>query len=373
MVKESGKRIGLSYWGFCQKFEDCNLAETPDGVRFARPILLEALHERGHRVLAMQEQREAKPHPKMSYRHSDSFRNPRWTDAKGQRVNAEQAYSSYFPDIDVLFVEWRWPTYKNSGPDHTEPDWDRQVALLDYYCGKVPVVAWDSDYKITPEDEERWPQMIVADPALKPRRLTRDRLYLPFFTDWRQFFGGACDYSYNYTYIGNNYERDNYVSAYYGQTSRILREHGINTALYGNWLNESPERKPPSHIIQAYPSISFCGRIGFQQSMQALHKSICTTHLQKKVYFDHGFVTARFFENLACGTPALVPKEFAVPEILGKEWIVSDAKDVVLKVKAIANMDQAQRNEIVAQQAKAFKSTSDFSVKFTVDTLESFL
>lgn len=369
----SGKRIGISYWGFCQIFEDCNLAETPDGVRFARPILTEALHARGHRVLAMQRQREDKPHPQMSFRHSDSFRNPSWTDAEGNRVDAEKPYSEYFPDIDLLFVEWRWETYKNKGDNPSEPDWKRQCELLDFYCGKIPVIAWDSDYKIRPEDEERWPEMIVADPAMKRRRLTRDRIYLPFFTDWRQLFGGSCDYSYNYTYIGNNYERDQYVSKYYGASARVLREHGINTAFYGNWLNRSPERKSPDHIIKTHPSISFCGRVGFKQSMEALHKSICTAHLQKQIYFDHGFVTARFFENLACGTPALVPEEFAVPEILGKKWIVTDAKDIVRHVRMISQLDADSRNEIVAKQAQAFKNTSDFSVNFTVGTFESYL
>ena len=105
-------KIGISYWGFCEKLENCNTANTPDGHRYGRPILVDDLNRRGHTVYALQKKRELSPYPGLLYAHD------------------------WFPDLDILFVEWRWSTYKNSGPDKFEPDLDRQIELLEYYYGK---------------------------------------------------------------------------------------------------------------------------------------------------------------------------------------------------------------------------------------------
>ena len=76
-------KIGISYWGFCEKLGNCNTANTPDGHRYGRPILVDDLNQRGHTVYALQEKRELFAYPNLLY-----------------------AYDR-FPDLDVLFVEWR--------------------------------------------------------------------------------------------------------------------------------------------------------------------------------------------------------------------------------------------------------------------------
>ena len=155
-------KIGISYWGYCEKFEDCKVAETPDGHRYGRPILVDELIKRGHEVIALQPRREGNPYPGLTY-------------------------SLDYPDLDALFVEWRWPTYKNSGSNKFEPDLDRQEQLLKHYHGQVPVIAWDTDLKITADDEIRWPNMIIADPSLEPVHLTRKRERLTFWTDFKEY------------------------------------------------------------------------------------------------------------------------------------------------------------------------------------------
>lgn len=344
-------KLGLSYWGFCEKFDDCNVAETPDGVRFNRPMLVDEFNRRGHSVHAMQKQRESSPYSGLIYCNDVSF-----------------------PELDVLFVEWRWPTWKNFGPEHTEPDWDRQVAILDKYCGEIPVVVWDADFKIRPEDEKRWPEMIIADPALKPRVLTRNRVVLPFYSDWRMLFGNdPIEYSYNYTYVGNNYERDAYFAKYYALPATALRDRGVQTAVWGNWLNKSPERDDPSSILTKYARIAFQGRVGFKDSMMAVRKAICVTHIQKECYFTQGLITPRFHETLACGTPALVPEECFIPDILGKQWCVKSARDVVKRVMLIQQLPSTSRDELVAEQLYEFRKHMPYDVTTTVDFFESLL
>ena len=154
-------KLGISYWGFCESFESSREAKTPDGHRYGRPIMVDSLLSRGHEVYALQQRREQAPYGAMKY-------------------------DSGFPELDVLFIEWRWKTYKNSGPNKFESDLDRQNELLSHYHGKIPIVIWDCDYKLTAEDELAWPQAIVADPAFEPRLLTRKRERLMFWTDWKK-------------------------------------------------------------------------------------------------------------------------------------------------------------------------------------------
>jgi len=366
-------RVGLSYWGFCEKFDECNVADTPDGVRFNRPMLVDEFVARGHRVLAMQPQREAKLYGGLARTGQQLNVDIVW-DIDGRSHASYEDFAQYFPEIDLLFVEWRWPTWKNFGSGHVEPDWDRQVAMLDKYCGKIPVVVWDADFKIRPEDERRWPEMIIADPALDPRVLTRDRVVLPFYSNWHMLFDEQpIEYSYNYVYVGNNYERDAYFMKYYSNPADELRSAGIQTAVWGNWLNRSPERADPSVAIQNYPSVAFQGRVGFKDSMIAVRNAICVTHIQKESYFKQGLITPRFHEALACGTPALVPDECYIPDILGKRWCVHTASDVVKAVQLIAGLSSASRKELLDEQLYEFKKHMPYDVTTTVDFFESLI
>jgi len=339
-------KIGISYWGFLEKFEDCLISNTPDGHRYGRPILVDKLFAEGHEVVALQRRRESKPYT-------------------GVRYNDDG-----FPDIDVLLVEWRWPTYKNSGENPTEPDLERQNELLSRYHGKIPVVIWDCDHKITAEDELKWPQAIIADPSVETKFITRDRARLMFWTDWKPLIRTQRP-GYEYGYIGNNYERDEQFDKYYGQVSRYLRSSGIQTTVHGNWLQRSPEREDPGILISRYQSISFGQRLNFKESMERLNSFIATTHISKPDYSRLGFVSPRFLENLAVGTPALVPRELLHHNFLGKEWAVDDPGDLIRKVLQISKMSSEQRCDLVSEQTHEMKKIGMFDVSEVVSFLTS--
>jgi hypothetical protein len=338
-------RIGISYWGFCEPLGTLGEAKTPDGHRYGRPVFMDAAHTAGHRVYSLQSRREAVPYNNVEYDEG-------------------------FPDIDVLFVEWRWPTYKNSGDKKVEPDLGRQNALLNHYHGKIPVVIWDCDYKVTPEDEEKWPLAIIADPAFDPRNLTRKRERLMFWSDWKSIFNPA-ETSFEYGYVGNNYERPEAFKRFYSSPASELRNIGIQTSIYGNWLEKSPERESPSILIATCPNVAFGTRLNFFESMKRLNSFICTTHITKPEYARRGFVSPRYLENVAVGTPSLVPSEFLMSNLLGQDWIVTTSKHVVELVSHISNLSYQDRVSLVEEQRKNLQNKNVFSVNNVISFLES--
>lgn len=342
-------RVAFSYWGFLESPESSCIVETPDGMRGERYLVVDELLRRGHEVVCVQKRREKNPYPGVIYQ------------------------SDVIPDVDVAFFEWRWQIgHKNVGPSAQENDWTRQVELLDAYQRRgVPMIAQDSDHKLTLEDEHRWPALVIGEPSLDPIFNSRFRIKMPWCTDWRKYHNSA-EYSYNYTYLGNNYERDNMFSKYFGQPAEVLRRRGIQTMIYGNWLNKSPERPDPSTTLRRWPFTSFGGRLSYKDGMEALSKSICTTHIAKESYAECGFITTRTFEAIQCSLPALIPSEHRhlLPLGLGK-FVVSSPEDVVKCVDRIQKMDMQSRIDIVSRQREELMKLEDFSPAHKVDLIEA--
>ena len=262
------------------------------------------------------------------------------------------------------------PTYKKSGEGKFETDLDRQIELLDYYHGKIPIVAWDTDLKMTPEDEKRWPMMIIADPTLEPKSFTRKRVRLTFWSNFKPILP-ASEGTYEFGYIGNNYERDEMFQKYYSTPSKWLRRRGVQTTVHGNWLQKSPERISPDKLIMSHPHIAFGKRVSFFESMQLLNSMIATVHITKTRYAKQGFVSPRYLENIALNTPALVPGEFLVPNLLGKNWCVSDSLHVIDKVVKLRHFRHPERELIVEEQKDNLLKVHDFRVSYVSEFLES--
>lgn len=339
-------KVGFSYWGFCEDNKTSTVSKTPDGHRYGRPIFVTELQKRGHQVIALQEKRE--------FNESLCDSN----DYKG------------FPEIDILFVEWRWPTWKNSGDDPIESDYKRQTELINHYHGNIPVVLWDTDSKMTAEDELKWPKAIIADHALLDYQITRKREKIMFWSDWKDIFVDLPK-TFQHGYVGNNYERDLQFAKYYDASAKHLRSIGVQTKVHGNWLEVSPERESPANVIKKYEHIAFCDRLSFYESMRKLNSFMCTTHITKDKYAKYAYVTARYLESIACNTVGLVPEEFAESSILGKQFVVSSASDVVEKVTQLSKLSEQQLSEIVCEQKFALQKRSIFSVDYVVKYLES--
>lgn len=350
-------RVGFSFYGFLERPEHSTVVETPDGLRSERYLMVDELLRRGHDVLQLQTRREQRLYrcglPEFDHLFVDDS-----CDVPGQ-----------FPDVSLLFVEWRWrivgkPTV----------DWDRQAELLDYYMRVgTPVVVLDTDLKITEADERRWPGMIVCDPCLRPKQLTRPRVHMPFCSDFSRVHR-AREGAVHYRYVGNNYERDDQFRRYYSQPARALRESaGVQTTVHGNWLTPSPERMHPRGVLQAHPDMAFLPRLAFKDVHAALNNSVAVCHITKPEYAQHGNVTMRYFEALSAGVPALVPAECVPLRQVGDACglLVNTHDDVVRKVRNLADMSAYDREQLVLAQERELRLLADFTPTHRVDMIEA--
>lgn len=330
-------KIGFSFWGFLAPFEQNSYVNTPDGTRGDRIDFVDELLKAGHQVIRLQRQREESLYP-------------------GTVVDSEG-----FPDVDVVYCEWRWPTWKNSGDSPSEPDYQRQTQILDYYHKRgTPIIIHDGDLKMKSEDELRWPNAVLSDPCVIPKLLTRKRLSIPWCNNMVRLHE-ANEGSYNYMYVGNNYERDVQFSTYYGTPSSALRKKGIQTVVHGNWLQKSPERKDPSHAIVNNPYISFGSRLSYKDIFPVLNSAIAVSHITKDEYMPCGNITVRFYESIISEVPSLVPNEYihARPMGLDGELIIRNSDDVVKKVEWLFGLSKKDRRQLVDAQEKALRTVVD--------------
>lgn len=356
------KNVGISYWGLCYQFYDHKFSslQTPDGHRYGRPLMISSLLNAGANVISLQREREP------FTIGIDKFQTPLG------KLNHDDG----FPELDVLFLEWRWKTYKNDRTHPSfnkalyEPDYDRQVQLIEHYKTRCPIIAWDTDHKITADDELRWPELLIADPALLPRPLTRQRARLPFWSDWNSLISVSSPLPI-YGLVGNNYERDEQFKKYYFDVQNTVRSKGVQVSMYGNWLQNSPERQSPQSLISDNPYVSFGHRMNFYDSMHVMNTFICTTHVSKQSYYETGFISPRYFEAVAVGCPALMPEEMAAGPAgpLFDEYIVKSSTDVFLAIKKLNCLSMNDRKGIVDRQKELLKSTGWFSVDRAVQAV----
>ena len=353
--KEIGDRmrIGYSFWGYLTPFEENTIIATPDGERGNRVDFVEEMLKRGHHVTRLQAQRDEKPYKSVAL-HADGG----------------------FPDVDVAYFEWRWPTWKNDekvgGDRAAEPDYRRQMSCLEHYHKKgVPIIIHDGDLKMTPEEELMFPNAVLTDACANPRVQTRKRLTLP----WCNYLNRrtpTTSYSYNYTYVGNNYERDKQFKKYYSMPARGLRDRGVQTMVYGNWLERSPERRDPSELLRENPHVSFGGRLAYNEIFEAFNRSITVTHITKDEYTPYGNITGRFMEGVMSGVVALIPNEYvhARPVGLG-EFVVDSPEDVIRCINVLSGMSAADRAQIVQEQERALRKVVDIRPEHRVDIIEA--
>ena len=346
-------RMLYSFWGFITPLEKNTIVNTPDGERGNRVDFVNELMKRGHTPIQLQKMRDEEQYPGVEYDDTT------------------------FPDGDILYVEWRWPTWKNSGENPAESDYKRQCEVLDYYHEQgIPIIIHDGDLKMTPEEEARWPNAVLADACVSPQHQTRERITIPWCNYMKRYFESPVEYSYNYTYVGNNYEREEPFAKYYSSTARELRQQGVQTMIYGNWLSKSPERKDPAELLRDSPEVSFGPRLSYKDIFGVLNSSIAVTHITKPAYTPYGNITGRFFEAIKSNVPALVPIEFQHAVAVGlkdESLLVRTPADVVTKVSWLAKLSADERKALVNAQEEALRTVIDPRPEWRVDLIESIL
>jgi hypothetical protein len=269
--------IGYSCWGFLGH----GILNTPDGGRSHRRTLIDGLRQRGHQVVFLQTDRDLYE--------------------AGVDLRSTYSWSDGFPDIDVLFCEWRWPiSGRNTTPCRSRGhtcDLHRQQDLLDHYTFRsgLPTILWDKDRKLPRGSPlRRLPHVIICEAALDPSPDAVSLLFPVSDTelanaDPNELAEMARDLP--LVYIGNQYDRDAAFDQFFAPAARQF-EHVVA----GKW----------SHT-KSWPQVRFGGRIAFGEIDPLYRQSLTTVLLLPDRYARTAQMTQRLFEAVLSGCLPLTP------------------------------------------------------------------
>lgn len=324
------KIIGYSFWGFLGN----GIIDTPDGGRIHRLPFIKALINNGFDIILLQKNRDL--------------------DEVNFRIEEDGlTYSSGFPDIDFLFLEYRWIingrndlTNKQS-PKYT-PDYERQKELISYYKGNTPIAAWDKDLKLKNDSEFDivFENTFITKPSRKRLLFSLEKKLL------KETINGLLKYKistkkYDLVYIGNQYERDESFQIYINQAAQSLK---TKTRVYGNW-----KKYPNKYILnrKQFNNVSFQGRIGFEQLNNIYSESLCTVLIAPKRYYIKGQITQRLFEATLSNCLPLIPRDYCgINEFIVEELIVSNGADVVNKINELKQNGTEYIKMLLSKQLK---------------------
>ncbi|MGC9540000.1 glycosyltransferase family protein [Streptomyces sp. UG1] len=270
-------RIGYSFWGFLGP----GITDTPDGGRSHRRPLIDALDASGHRIVFLQPDRD--------------------------RLEANDPlgydFDAGFPEIDALFLEWRWPipgrnTTECGTPDHT-CDLHRQDELLSHYTTthRIPTVIWDKDRRLPADSAWRHhPGATVCEAALTPSPGATSLLF-PAADEWLDSADpnelAREDRPISLAYVGNQYDRDEPFDRYFAPAAKH-----VSHAVAGKWQNTA-----------RWPHLTLLGRLAFHDAMALYERSLATVLLLPRRYARAGQMTQRIFEAVLSGCLPLCPTE----------------------------------------------------------------
>lgn len=279
-------KIGYSFWGFLGD----GITDTPDGGRSHRRTLAEGLIAAGHTVVFLQQDRDrAEAH---------------------QPVTGPYVWDQGLPDIDALFLEWRWPIPGRSDTPCTAPghtcDLHRQQQLLDQYTYHqgVPTLLWDKDQHLAPADPlRRIKHLTVCEPALHPRHGATSLLFpvadhILHTADPEAL--AARPRRWPLVYVGNQYGRDPAFTTFFAPPARHL-DHVVA----GKWTD-----------TRRWPHVNFIGRVPFAQGIELHRQAHATVMLAPTRYATSGQYTQRIFESVLAGCAPITPAHYRAASIV---------------------------------------------------------
>ncbi|MFI5534149.1 hypothetical protein ACIA8O_36995 [Kitasatospora sp. NPDC051853] len=287
-------RLGYSHWGFLGD----GITDTPDGGRSWRTTMLTALAA-DHTLTLLQPNRDL-----LEASHD---------------VPGPYTWDSQLPDLDALFIEWRWPLPgRNDTPCGTDGhtcDLHRQQELIDHYTLSlgVPTLIWDLDKTLADDDPLRaHPAVRVLDPATVPARGAYT-MRVPVADDLldradpEQLVTGSRLWS--LCYVGNQYGRDDHFDRYCAPPARRHPHQVI-----GKWTDTA-----------RWPHVHFAGRQGFAASQRLHTRSVTTVLLAPPRYAATGAMSQRLPEAVLAGCLPLGPADiFGITDFLPPELVVRD-------------------------------------------------
>jgi hypothetical protein len=308
-------RIGYSFWGFLGP----GITDTPDGGRSHRQVLVDGLRSRGHDIVFLQPDRD---HLEAGAEYSHHYR-----------------WDAGLPDIDVLFLEWRWPiagrnTTHCGTPGHT-CDLHRQTQLLEHYTtgDRAFTIIWDKDRHLPIHDPlRRHGNVAVAEAAMRPTPGAWPLLF-PVADDVLNAADPSALASLHrdlpLVYIGNQYDRDDAFHRFFVPAARHVLHQ-----VAGKWIN-----------TRQWPEIAFTGRIPFPEVAATYRRAVATVLLLPDRYAAAGQMTQRLAEAVLAGCLPITPLTIEAAEAFTPRWLhVHSGAEVLDKVAEGWRMGGSQQH-----------------------------
>ncbi|MEV0469630.1 glycosyltransferase family protein [Streptomyces prunicolor] len=335
-------RIGYSFWGFLGN----GITDTPDGGRSHRRPFIDALRDRGHEVVFLQANRDLLE--------------------AGDDLGGAYVFDNGLPEIDVLFLEWRWLiSGRNTSACGTEGhtcDLHRQGELLMHYAVRrgTPTVIWDKDRTLRIDSIwRRAPRTAVCEAALA---LSPGAHRLLFPVDDRLLDQAdplalaATPRDLDLGYVGNQYDRDHHFDRYFAPAAAHVA-HQVG----GKWPR-----------TERWPQVRFLGRIPFPQAHELYSRSLATVLMLPERYSAVGQMTQRIFEAVLAGCLPLAPADIRhVEQFVPAELIVSSDREVIERLAFLRQIAGGQQHaELIAA---CLDHLDLFRLSRQVDAVESVL
>ncbi|MFE1174280.1 hypothetical protein [Streptomyces sp. NPDC058773] len=335
-------KIGYSFWGFLGN----GVTDTPDGGRSHRRPLIDALLRRGHDIVFLQADRDRLE--------------------AGDALGGVYNFDSGIPDIDVLFLEWRWSIEGRNttacGTQGHTCDLHRQAELLQHYTvrRRTPTVIWDKDRQLR-EDSiwRRIRNVEVCEAALTPSPGAH-RLLFPVddaLLDGADPIALASeDRRTPLSYVGNQYDRDDEFDRFFAPAAARF-EHRVG----GKWT--STER---------WPHVTFLGRIPFNAVSRLYSSTLATVLLLPERYAAVGQMTQRIFEAVLAGCLPLGPAGIRhVEQFVPEDLVVQTGGQAIRRIEDLQKIAGSQQHaELISECIGRLEL---FRLSHQVDELESVL
>ncbi|MFD9967658.1 hypothetical protein ACFWYA_05655 [Streptomyces sp. NPDC059011] len=335
-------KIGYSFWGFLGN----GITDTPDGGRSHRRPLIDALLGRGHEIVFLQANRDLIE--------------------AGDDLGNAYTFHGGSPDIDVLFLEWRWAIDgRNTTPCGTAGhacDLHRQAELVTRYSvrRKTPTVIWDKDRQLRPDSVwRRVPQTTVCEAALEP---TPGAHRLLFPVD--DFLLAEADpitlakkpRDLVLGYVGNQYDRDEHFDRFFAPAAARF-DHLVG----GKWTK-----------TDCWPHVRFLGRLPFEAVHAVYGRSLATVLMLPERYAAVGQMTQRIFEAVLAGCLPLAPADILhADRFVPKELIISSSSEMIERLTHFQRIAGTQQHADLI--AACLDRLDLFRLSRQVDALEAVL
>ncbi|MGW7362685.1 glycosyltransferase family protein [Streptomyces sp. NPDC054841] len=335
-------KIGYSFWGFLGK----GVTDTPDGGRSHRRPFIDALLDRGHDIVFLQADRDRLE--------------------AGDDLGSKYIFDGGFPNVDVLFLEWRWAIPgRNTTACGTEGhtcDLHRQAQLINHYTVRhqTPTVIWDKDRTLPAESVWRTTSHTrVCEAALAPTHGAHSLLFPVaenLLTQADSVALAAQRRDLVLGYVGNQYDRDEPFDRFFAPAAARVAH-----LVAGKWTE-----------TDRWPHVHFLGRIPFEAAAGVYGRSLATVLMLPERYAAVGQMTQRIFEAVLAGCLPLAPADIRyVNRFVPDELVVRSGRDVIERLSHLREIAGTQQHaDLIGACVDRLRL---FGLSKQVDTLESLL